>query len=164
MNFYSYFQSIWLQFYDTKFILCFVIVPIFLVVFCVFALKNKEKKWIDLFFDILDVFALDSEQKRIVNIFVVVKMKYGDYSFLWHAVENTLSIEDNEYIKSLEIERLLPSDKYKEFLRQHDEEYQIYRKIYAKISRKIFWDYFIIISIAIIFFLFFLSVFITFIK
>jgi hypothetical protein len=48
-----------------------------------------------------------------------------------------LSSEDKEYLESFrENEKFLPylSDKYKEFLKYHDEEYQIFRKISSKFA------------------------------
>lgn len=167
MDSYSYLKLSWLPFHGIKFMLFFIFISISFIILFIFVLKkllkDKEQKEMDLFFDTLDIFALDSEQKRIVKIFAVAKMKYNRYrSFLWYAVENTLSIEDKEYVKSFEIERLLPSDKFKEFLHQHDEEYKIYKKIDGKISRKIFKDNFLVICIMLILLMLIFSIFSVF--
>lgn len=167
MDLYSYSQLAWLPFYDIKFVIFFIIVSVVFSILFIFVLKNllnnKEQRLVDSFFDTLDNLSLDDKQKRIIKIFTVVKMKCSKQSyFLWYAVENTLSSEDKEYLESFrENEKFLPylSDKYKEFLKYHDEEYQIFRKISGKFAWKMMKDDFIVIWIVLLFLMVLISAF-----
>jgi hypothetical protein len=73
-----------LPFYDTGFLLIFILFTIALSFFFIFNLKEiiegKENKLLVKYFDMLDSFCLDDSQKNIVKIFTVVYNIYNRYS------------------------------------------------------------------------------------
>lgn len=165
MDIYTYSESAWVPFYDIGFLVIFVLVTVALSVFFLFNLKKlitgKEEKLLVKFFDMLDSLCLNDDQKNAVKIFTVIYNIWNRYSsFLWFAVKDTLSPADNNFVESI-MKRLLPShsDEFKDFLKQHEEDYKIYKEISNKISFLISRDNLLVVIILIFVLLIILSVF-----
>ena len=143
----------WLPFYDIKFIIFLLLVVLLFVILFFWLLKkliNKsENKELDMFFKSLDDLNLNDEERRIVKIFTVFYTKYNRYSyFLWFAIEDTLSVEDKEFIKSFENNLgtfSYFSGDFKNFKSQYGREYKIFKKLYCKIFFRNTWSNLIVI-------------------
>ena len=143
----------WLPFYDIKFII-FLVFVVFLFAILFFWLLKKlisksENKVLDMFFKSLGDLSLSDEESSVVKIFTVVYTKYTRYfNFLWFAVEDTLSFEDKELIKSFENSWgsfSIFSGDFKDFKSQYEREYKIFKKFYNKIFFRNTWSIFIVI-------------------
>ena len=165
MDIYTYSKLAWLPFYDTGFLLIFILFTIALSFFFIFNLKEiiegKENKLLVKYFDMLDSFCLDDSQKNIVKIFTVVYNIYNRYSsFLWFALKDTLSPTDSDFVESIMKNSFpLHSREFKDFLEKHGEEYKIFKKISKKISFGVFRDNLLVILILLFLLLLILSVF-----
>lgn len=165
MDIYTYSESAWVPFYDIEFLVIFVLVTVALSVFFLFNLKKlitgREEKILVKFFDMLDSLCLNDDQKNAVKIFTVIYNIWNRYSsFLWFAVKDTLSPADNNFVESI-MKRLFPShsDEFKDFLKQHEEDYKIYKEISNKISFLISRDILLVVLILLFVLLIILSVF-----
>ena len=101
-----------------------------------------------MFLSMLDNSGLNSENKDIVKMFAIVDTKYNRMTYyLWFALEEWLSVENRKLLENFWGSGFvsLTSQKFKEFVLEHDEEYKIYWKIIKKFKWRSFFGMYSVI-------------------